>query len=212
MATRKTTTFGFPAFVADPNSMDRVGGGIQIDWANVPESYRQTPGVTVTLTANAAQGATSLTVSALTRALAIGELLYFGEAGELARVSAATAKGATTVSVDALGTAIESGDAATINGSGPKRLPAGAALELVSASTLYKPATGAGGTTAILLATNASEDNPTDASTGYGAFTGGNVYETLLPDATGTNPRALPSGIKTALGSRFFFQPYQDVR
>ncbi len=70
-----------------------------------------------------------------------------------------------------------------------------------------------------LLASDAS--GPADllaraeSLSGYGIFNGGNVYENLLPDSTGT-PKVLPTAIKTALNTAgrttFRFETYADNR
>ncbi len=70
-----------------------------------------------------------------------------------------------------------------------------------------------------LLASDAS--GPADllaraeSLSGYGIFNGGNVYENLLPDSTGT-PKVLPTAIKTALNTAgrttFRFETYGDNR
>jgi hypothetical protein len=59
-------------FVVDPQSVDR-NNGRQIDWANVGQQYRETPGtppvVVVVGAAGAAGGATSVPVAALSGAI-----------------------------------------------------------------------------------------------------------------------------------------------
>lgn len=210
-----TSQFSRPAFIVDHQSVDRDNGH-QIDWANVPEDYRETRGGTITLTAGAAALATSLAVSALTFAVPAGQLLFFGEAGEYARVTVAAAIGATALTVEALPAAVESGDSAIVSGSGLKTIPAGTVMGVVSAgspvvSKMYprvvtsNPADG-------LLETTAVEGNAVAARSGYSLIVGGVVYENLLPDAVAG---ALPAAFKTELASNtkgFIYRPYADSR
>src|SRR3954467_14502623 len=99
--TRTTSHAASPAFVVDPHSVRR-GSGRQVDWSLVGEDWRETPGQTVTLTANAAIGATSIAFSALVRALPLGTVLNFTGTNKFAQTTAAAAAGATTVAVAAL--------------------------------------------------------------------------------------------------------------
>lgn len=69
-------------------------------------------GVTVTTTAAAAQGATTLAVSSLSAAVPAGTILTFGP-GKYARVTANAAASATSITVAALTVGIASGDVAT---------------------------------------------------------------------------------------------------
>ncbi len=218
MSGRATQYSSHASFVLDPQSIDKDGGR-QIDWANVAEKYRLTPGGTVTLTANAAIDAVALAVVALLIPVKSGTLLHFGESKEFARVTADAAVGATALTVEALPAAIESGDAAIVKGEGKKILPAGAVMgELIDLTAggpgkvsprvvTTNPAIG-------LLASDAVEDDPAAALSGYGLVRGGIVYEALLPDATGT-PRILAAAIKTELAANskgFVYAVYKDVR
>lgn len=201
-------------FVADRDSMS-MDSGHTIDWDNVAEDYRETPGQTVTLGANVAADATSMTVVALTRALPAGTLLHFGEAGENVRVATSAAVGATTVAVDGDHGAIESGDSAVVAGSGYKRIPAGTPMgTLLSGNDSMSPRVVTTNPAVGLLATEAHENSRSDSRSGYGLFLGGVVYENLLPGATGT-PRVIASAIKTELqtagvGTGFSFKQYVD--
>ena len=52
------------------------------------------------------------------------------------------------------------------------------------------------------------------AKSGYGVIRGGSLYETLLPDASGS-PRELAAAIKTELAANslgFLFSKYEDTR
>lgn len=125
-------------------------------------------------------------------------------------------------SMDTLGTGVQLDFAAftdpkfTVNGK--KVIPAGTAISPIGGNgadgkpnpaLLCGPATA--GAQAYLLKTPAEEDSTADALSGYGAYCGGVVYETLLPDASG-NPRKLSDAVKTALGSNFRFMTYEDRR
>lgn len=102
-----------PAWAQDGIGGDTLlQGGARLDAAQFPVNSA----VVVTTTAAAAANATSIAVAALAGAIPAGTVLYFGETGELARLSSAAAAGATTLAVDALPSAIESGDKATYPG------------------------------------------------------------------------------------------------
>lgn len=95
---------------------------------------------------------------------------------------------------------------------GKKVLPAGTVVgELLGSGKISprvvttNPATG-------ILKTNAVEDEESAALSGYGVYKGGVVFESLLPDATGT-PKTLPSAMKTELasaGCTFKYEAYAD--
>jgi len=97
-----------------PDFMDRdrlVKGGLHL---NVAE-FLASDSVRVTVGANAAAGATSVTVAALTGPIPSGTVLDFG-AAKFARLTSAAAAGATTLAVTALPTALVTNDAATYAG------------------------------------------------------------------------------------------------
>ncbi|AWN22205.1 hypothetical protein DKM44_02280 [Deinococcus irradiatisoli] len=98
---------------------------------------------------------------------------------------------------------------------GTRRIPAGTIIEPVTTvgapAYLCGPASGTAGNLALILKQDAEEDSKADAVTGYGAYSGGVVYQTLLPDATG-NPRVLSSALKTQLGTFFRLMTYEDRR
>lgn len=119
MPTRTEQAMGTPAFVADYYSLTRDGGH-QVDWANVGEGYRRTPGQTVTTTALAAAGATSIAVSALEYAVPSGTIMDFGTwaAVTVTVDGAGAAQGATSIPVDALSGPIPSGTVLNFTGTG----------------------------------------------------------------------------------------------
>lgn len=215
---RTTSNVAGAGFIADPASVVR-NSGRQVDWARVPEDYRQAVGSTVTTSGAAAAAATSIPVVALSAALPVGQVLNFTGAGEFAILTAAAAVGATALTVEALDAGIESGDTATVAGTGKKRIPAGTVVsEFVTVSgakstRLIAPTAAAGGTAIGVIATDANEDAGSESLSGYGVITGAKVHEPLLPEATGT-PRALPTALRNALialdGGGFSFEPYTD--
>lgn len=119
--TPRDVTLATPSWAAEPISGHLVAGGVKLDASAFPI----TGNWQVVLTANAAAAAVSLTVEALEHELKAGTLLYFGEAGEFARVTATAAQGATSVAVEALVNAVESGDKAPVPASGPKTVKGG---------------------------------------------------------------------------------------
>jgi len=103
---------------------------------------------------------------------------------------------------------------------GKKRLKAGQVVsELADGSVIEYGGTDASAspdetpTTAVgLLASEANEDAPAEALSGYGIITGGVVWENLLPNAEAGE---LPAGTKTALtngGAAFQYHTYEDDR
>ena len=216
---RTTHSVSRAGFIADQSSIVR-NDGRQIDWANVGNVFRETPGTApvsaVVGAAGAAIGATSIPVAALSGSIPSGTTLDFGTT-KLAVTTAAVAAGATAIPVRALAVALVSGDTATYAGSagsGSKILPAGTVVgELLGAGKIgpriatTNPATG-------ILETTAVEGSDSAALSGFGVVIGGAVFEALLPDATGT-PRVLLAAVKTELnanGSGFAFLTYSDAR
>lgn len=88
----------------------------EIDGLELPDDTFTVPVVTVTTSAQADAGATSIAVNALSAALPIGTILNFSGAGEFAILTAAAAQGATALTVEALDATIESGDTAIYPG------------------------------------------------------------------------------------------------
>lgn len=212
---RTTTRVGRPGFIADHASIDRTSGR-QIDWANVAESFRTTGTAASTITTTgAALGAPSVPVAALPIALPAGAVLNFMPgAGKFAKLTAPAAAGATTLTVEALPTALANGDTAQYGATGKKMLPAGTVVGSLLGAGRVSPRIVTTNPAIGLLETNAIEDDPDAALSGYGVIVGGVVYEALLPDSTGT-PRTLSAAIKTELanaGTGFSYEPYADSR
>ena len=80
--------------------------------------------VVVTVGANAAQNATSITVAALSGPIPTGSLLYFGGT-KIAQLTATAAAGATVLTVVALPTALVTNDVATYAGVGRIEIASG---------------------------------------------------------------------------------------
>lgn len=76
-----------------------------------PNQFVDSQATKVTLTANAAQNAVTIAVTALTAAIPANVVLYFA-AGKFARTTGLTAAGATTINVQAIPTALVTGDIA----------------------------------------------------------------------------------------------------
>lgn len=210
---RTTGRAGGPGFVQDHSSIVRSSGR-QIDWALVPENMRRTAGQVVTTTALAAAAATSISVAALAGPIASGTVLNFTGAGKFAVTTADAAAGATSLSVEALDAQIDSGDTATVAGSGNKFLPAGTVVsENVVGDVRKVYPRSEGGSTFGILETDAEENEPSAALSGYGVMIGGRLYEALLPEAAGT-PRVIGTTIRNELlalpGGGFSFEPYTD--
>lgn len=86
-----------------------VPGGGHLNALAFTNSSNATP---VTLTAAAAAGAISITVSEVASPIPSGTILDFTGIGKFAKLTAAAAKGATTITVEALPQALVSGDMA----------------------------------------------------------------------------------------------------
>lgn len=137
---------GMPAAAWIGDYLDRehlIPGGARLD----PAQFIDSEAVVVTLTANAAQGATSLTVSGLTGPIPAGVLLDFGGA-KFARTTAAAAAAATTVAVSATPTAMVTTDKATYSPKGLlKNVPNGTLIGRTyterDANTAFGPAADA---------------------------------------------------------------------
>lgn len=206
-----TTELTRPPFVADWKSINRDTGHT-IDWANVGERYRSTPGQIVKMAAAALADATSLTVDALEFAVPSGTLIYFGQLGETVRTTALAAAGATALAVEADHTAIEDNDEGTITGSGYKMIPAGTRMGAAGTNGRIYPRVETSNPAQMILATNAREDGEYGAAQSYGVMLGGVLYDNLLPGATGT-PKVIPAAEKTELataGCFFTFKQYRD--
>lgn len=98
---------------------------------------------------------------------------------------------------------------------GKKVLPAGTVVgDLLSGTGKVSPRVVTSNPAIGILETAAVEDEKSAAVSGYGIIIGGAVYETLLPDSSGS-PRVLDPTIKSELnaaGTGFAFLAYSDAR
>jgi len=218
MGTRTTRYPSQANFIVDPQSIDKDGGH-QIDWANVGEKYYQGSVAVNVGAAGAAAAATTVPVDALPGAIPKEGQIWFGT-NKFARLSAAAAAGATSLTVYALPTALVDADVGYWFPPGAKKaLPAG----LVVGEKIDLDAGGPGmisprvvttNPAFALLASQAVQDDPVAALSGYGVIVGGVIYEALLPDASGS-PRVLAAAIKTELAANskgFMFRVYKESR
>lgn len=209
-----------PPFVVDQGGLVR-NSGRQVDWDNVPESYRQ-GAQTITVSTTAGSTATAIEVTALAKTIPKDVNLYFTGTGVFARLTANAAQGTTSIPVAAPGTAINSGDTAVHPGTGSKSLPAGKAIAELSSGKIVPRSDAPGSEVcAGFLETNAFEDDVSAALTGYGVIIGGNLYENLLPDADvyGASTGVIAVTYKNELASAtngkatgFAFEQYRDTR
>ena len=189
---------------ADESSLERAGGH-RINWAAVTAVNgvkRVQSGTVVGRKAGLAQPcAVSVTLT-----------------------SVAVATNVATATLEAHGFAV--GDVITVAGANLAYVNGTKTIATVpTADTFTYAATGADATATGtitarvtaqgILETDANESSSTEALTGYSLLVGGVLYETLLPDATGGPPKALPAAYKTELvaaGCTFKFIPYADSR
>lgn len=172
----------------------------------------------VVVTADAAAGATALTVEALDTAVEAADTATVPAQRLFARVTEDAEEGAEEITVEALDVWINDGDVASLgSGLAGYQVKAGTCMDLIeagdNAGKIVPSALNTGGVTAFcLLATNADSVSDTDAITGYGIIKSASVYENLLPEATGT-PKVLNSTWKTELlarGGFWMFEQWAD--
>lgn len=203
-----------PPFVVDQNSLIRTLGR-QVNFDKCGDQFK-TGAFKVTVgPAGAAADATSVPiVGTLGGALKKGYLLSFG-GKKFARLSADVAAGVASLPVDALATALVSGDSTFAGGTGNKRVPAGTCIVEDTDGKVYPRINETGAKTAYgFLETDAQENSPTDAETGYGVIRGGSLFENQLPDAR-ANGGSLSGTWKTELkanDAQFMFDTYYDSR
>lgn len=211
---RTTTNTTRPAFVADPGSIDR-NTGRQVDWTNVPSSFKNSDGNKVIPAGTVMSGEVNSDA--------------VGGSGKMVPRSATTTVTVAVSSNVATATAtahpFKVGDTVYITGANLAYVNGEKTVATVpTANTFTFTATGADATatgtiTAAwrvcgILETNATENSPTDSLSGYGVIVGGVVYDNLLPDSTGT-PKVLPAEYKTELaevGTGISYVQYQDTR
>lgn len=97
---------------------------------------------------------------------------------------------------------------------GKKVLPAGTVVGSLLGAGLISPRVVTTNPAVGVLVSNAIEGDQAAAKSGYGVYVGGVVYETLMPDSTGS-PKTVPAAMKTELaaaGCTFKYIPYADNR
>jgi hypothetical protein len=212
---QRTTQFpSRPAFVVD-RQLAGIDGGHQIDWLNVADNWRVTPGQVITVSGAAALDAVSVPVNALQRAIVaspqIPVIVYFGT-NEIMRITANAAAGATSVTVSALSAALEGGEVGVASGVGKKFLPAGTIVGTLLGTGKISPRVASTNPATHVLQTDALEDDLSAALSGYGCFTEGHFYENLMPDAVaGVVPSAMKTELATA-GGKWRWSTYADDR
>lgn len=182
MSRRTTTTVSHQGAIVDPFSLARDGGR-QIDWANVPESFRR-GAVKAVANGAAATGATSITVDPLPEDLPRGAILN-GGVGDQVVLTAPAAKGATTIAVEAItGGGIADNQELVYTGrAGKKYIPIHTIMADLSSGKMIPRAARPGAETASgILQSDADEDSRTAAASGYGRYIGGAFYQNRLPD------------------------------
>jgi hypothetical protein len=226
----RTTSYPTRAgFILDPSSVDRSSGR-QIDWANVGNRFRRTPGTAPVVVNVGAAGASASAVSVPCDALVCdgkatgevcipnGTVIWFS-AGKFIKLNADAVVGATSLTTLAIPTALVDADVATYPGapgSGDKVLPAGTVVGELLGTGKVSPRVASTNPAVGFLETDAVENDPIAAKSGYGMIVGGVLYENLLPDASGS-PKVLASAIKTELNTAgvskgFRFEQYADNR
>jgi hypothetical protein len=194
--------------VVDPQSVV-LNSGRQVDWENVDSSFQNAAGnkVIPALQAMSETAAGKLvprtTTATLTSVVVASNVAtatrtnHGFSAGETVRIS-----GSSLSYVNGLKTITTVADANTFTFAAT-----GSNATASGTITAVRRAT-------VLLATEAVENNVSDATSGYGCIIGGVFYENLLSDATGT-PAVLPDDIKeelNATGTGFAFEQYADTR
>lgn len=192
-----------PNFMVDPHSAMR-NSGRQIDWDNVPATFRQRPAFSATSDVISAAAATAWTVDATTADIKKGDRFVNAAGTKTLVASADTDAGAVSVPVLALAEATADNEVFNFVGEGDKIIKHGQAMANSSGKLIPRsasaPAMG-------LLEGPAVEGDLNAALTGYGLIVGGVVYENLLPEISST--------IKTELetnGLTFLFETYGDDR
>jgi hypothetical protein len=154
----------------------------------------------------------SVDIQPLKEPLRRGDIIQFG-AGEYITLAADADQGAITLSTEPLVSALEDADTGYAGGKGGYSVPAGTEVDLLASGKVVPSSLGSAGVTCYgILLTRAVQDDPSEAITGYGIITQGQIYENMLPEATGT-PKVLNATHKTELlnrGGAWIFLQYAD--
>ena len=168
------------------------------------------------LTADAAEGATSLTVEALDTAIESGDTATYQGGRRLAVLTEDGSIGETALTVEALQFAIPDDAEAIADATGigdQRMIPAGTVMCRTSADKLIPRHDATNQTASEILQSDAVEGSKVAAKSGYGTLIEAQVFENLLPDAdTDGN---IPSAYKTEMatnGARINFSDWSDSR
>lgn len=167
-----------------------------------------------TVAADAAAGATSLTIVATGHQIQAAATADFPGAAQrmIAKLSAAAAAGATALTVYPLNGPIpDNSTASYIPNPGKKKIPAGTIMaELSSGKIIPRADVTASETSTCILLSGANEGSEAAAETGFGCLVGGVLYKNILPDAA-------ESGFATWIGElngtsvgQYVWQTYAD--
>jgi hypothetical protein len=201
-----TRTVATMRYVVDETSLERAGGHL-IDWDSVTNTN--------------ADGTKHVEAGTVVSRTSAG--LLQPRAFSVAPTSIVVSSNVATVTL--VGHGFSAGEYVTISGANESYV--NGTFEIASvpdADTFTYATTGADatatGTIAMsrravgILETDATQNAPAASLSGYGLLVGGVLYETLLPDATGS-PLALPAAYKTELtaaGCTFKYVVYADSR
>lgn len=174
-------------------------------------------GEQVRVTADAAEGATTLAVEAIGNAIEDNDTATFYGGRRQAVVAADAAVDAVAVTVEPIQFALANDAEGYVDGGGSadgKHIPAGTVMARTSAGKLI-PRIDADAETAFeILQSEAIQNSGAAAKTGYGTLIEAYAYENLMPDADATTG-LIPSGWKTEMatnGGRFNFRTWGDSR
>lgn len=174
----------------------------------------------VKLASAAAAGAVTIDITeALTVALESGDSATYQGGDKILRLAADADEGATSITTEPAEFAIDDDSTAYAdytNASDGRRIDAGTVMCRTSAGKMIPRAVGSGSGTEVateILRSDAFENSPVAAKSGYGSIEGGKMYENLMPDAdTDGN---IPAGYKTELntaGCTFTYTDWRDSR
>lgn len=160
---RNTYSGTRPAAIFGSNYVQ--SSGRQVDWDNIPDSFRQ-GAVQVTCGANATAADVTMTLNVpLGTTLAKGTVLDFGggKFARLGQVVIGTGANAAGIVVDALVSNITSGDIATVGGKGPKFVPGCTIMQKLSSGKVIPMS--------LVTKTYSAARTPKGTNTGNGVMT-----------------------------------------
>jgi hypothetical protein len=169
------------------------------------------------LTADAAAGATSLTVAALAAQIESADTANYPGVAQrmLVQLTAAADAAATSITVAPLPAPVPDNSTATykVSMSREKVIPAGTVMCELSSGKVVPRAARPGSETAIgflwSTATSSTYEPNSDSLSGYGIIIGGAIYETLLPETITSYKTELTTA---GVGTGFSWHTYADSR